>query len=115
MDADDADRVAGALLRSARRRAGLTQAELADRADVPRSVLSAYENGRRQPSVAMLARLAAAGGLTLHLSARRTLDLERNAQKLVDVLSLVDAIPMKPRRGQLPLPVDWKAVGRGLR
>lgn len=55
----------GTLLREARRRAGLSQAELARRAGVTQSVVSAYENAARQPSVPTLARLVAAAGLEL--------------------------------------------------
>lgn len=38
----------GALLRTARQQAGLSQAEVAGRAGVTQSVLSAYESGARQ-------------------------------------------------------------------
>ena len=55
------------LLRDARLRAGLSQAELGRRAGVTQSVVSAYESGARQPSVPMLARLVAATGLELDL------------------------------------------------
>lgn len=64
------DGTAGQLLRQARRRTGITQAELAKRCGVPQSVLSAYERGRRQPSVAALARLLASMGLGLQLTDR---------------------------------------------
>lgn len=56
------DTRAGDLLRASRERAGLTQRELADRAGVAQSVISAYESGRRQPSLPMLARLVQATG-----------------------------------------------------
>lgn len=58
---------AGALLRSSRQRANLTQVELARRAGVTQSVISAYECGARQPAVSTLARLVAATGHTLVL------------------------------------------------
>lgn len=61
---------AGAVLRDARRRAGLSQIELARRAGVTQSVVSAYESGARQPSVPMLERLVAATGFDLALSTR---------------------------------------------
>jgi uncharacterized protein len=64
---------AGRLLREARREAGLSQVELADRAAVSQSVISAYESGSRQPSVPTLARLVAATGLELEMRARRPL------------------------------------------
>ena len=53
---------AGTLLRQARRRAGLSQAELATQAGVTQSVVSAYESGQRQPSIPVLARLIEAAG-----------------------------------------------------
>ena len=62
---------AGALLRQARRRAGLTQVELAVRAGVTQSVISAYESGQRQPSIPALARLIEAAGFELTLGLRR--------------------------------------------
>lgn len=58
---------AGTLLREARTRAALTQSELARRAGVAQSVISAYESGRREPSLRTLQRLIAATGGTLVL------------------------------------------------
>ncbi len=43
-----------------RRRAGLTQKQLADLSGVAQPNIAAYENGTRRPSAKMLARLAAA-------------------------------------------------------
>ena len=60
------------MLRSARRRARLTQSQLADRAGVTQSVISAYEAGRRQPSLSTLSALIAATGYELDLQLRRT-------------------------------------------
>ncbi len=59
------DSLAGDLLRLARVKVGLTQAQLADRAGVAQSLISAYENGRRQPTLPTLKRLLAAAGLEL--------------------------------------------------
>jgi transcriptional regulator with XRE-family HTH domain len=56
---------AGSLLRQARRGAGLSQVELASRAGVTQSVISAYESGHRQPSMATLAALVEAAGYEL--------------------------------------------------
>jgi predicted nucleotidyltransferase/DNA-binding XRE family transcriptional regulator len=56
---------AGALLRRARSRAGLTQRELARRAGVVQSVVAAYESGTREPSLATLAALVEATGTSL--------------------------------------------------
>lgn len=65
------DKSAGALIRESRQRAGLSQAELAGRAQVNQSVVSAYESGGRQPSLPTLKRLIAASGLELELRVRR--------------------------------------------
>ena len=53
---------AGNLLRAARRGARLTQAELAERAGVAQSVISAYESDRRDPALFTLLRLISATG-----------------------------------------------------
>lgn len=55
-------------LRRARARSRLSQSDLARRAGVAQSVISAYESGRRDPSVATLARLIAATGHELDLA-----------------------------------------------
>jgi predicted nucleotidyltransferase/DNA-binding transcriptional regulator YiaG len=65
------DLTAGALLRRARRDAGLSQVELAARAGVTQSVVSAYESGRRQPSLPTLAALVDAAGHELVTDVRR--------------------------------------------
>jgi len=65
------ERSAGTLLRQARKRAGLSQAELAVRAGVTQSVISAYESGHRQPSIPALAALIDAAGCDLALGLRR--------------------------------------------
>ena len=62
---DHADESAGSLLRRARVSAGMSQAELAVRAGVAQSVISAYEAGRRQPALPTLARLIDATGYDL--------------------------------------------------
>jgi hypothetical protein len=62
---------AGALLRQARKRASLSQVDLAARASVTQSVISAYESGQRQPSIPVLARLVDAAGFELTLGLRQ--------------------------------------------
>ena len=62
---------AGALLRQARVAAGLSQAELAARAGVTQSVISAYESGHRQPAIPALAALVDAAGYELVMDVRR--------------------------------------------
>jgi uncharacterized protein len=69
---DHSDETAGSLLRRARRGAGISQAELAFRAGVTQSVISAYEAGRRQPSLPTLARLIDAAGADLVVDIQRS-------------------------------------------
>jgi predicted nucleotidyltransferase/DNA-binding XRE family transcriptional regulator len=54
--------VPGAVLRDARKRARLSQADVARRSGVAQSVISAYESGRREPGVQTLSRLVEATG-----------------------------------------------------
>ena len=55
------------VLRAARQRSHLSQTDLARRAGVAQSVISAYESGRREPTVRTLARLIEATGHELEL------------------------------------------------
>lgn len=65
---------AAALLRDARTRARLSQSELARRAGITQSVISAYEGGRRQPALPTLARLVEASGHELGVEVVPTTD-----------------------------------------
>ena len=56
------------LLREARKRAGLTQAELAQRAGVPQSTIGRIESGARVPSTDLLERLIRATGFELRVA-----------------------------------------------
>jgi transcriptional regulator with XRE-family HTH domain len=77
---------------------GLSQAELARRAGLPRSVVNAYVRGKRAPGADALARLAAAGGFDLTLSPRKPpVDVERASKILVQVLELAEALPYRPK------------------
>lgn len=74
---EDAGAIAGRVLRGARRRAGLTQVELACRAGVTQSVISAYESGHRQPALPTLSALVEAAGLELAVTVRARRDQTR--------------------------------------
>ncbi|HET8815510.1 MAG TPA: helix-turn-helix transcriptional regulator [Solirubrobacterales bacterium] len=79
-------------------RSGLTQAELARRAGLPRSVLNAYLKGTREPGADALLRIAAAGGVELEIAERRPpVDPERASKILNQVLGLAEALPYRPR------------------
>src|SRR2546421_11581592 len=87
------------LLLRARHRAGLSQAELARRAGLPRSVLNAYEHGRREPGGDTLARIVAAAGSELRIApAVRLPDPHRAPNVLADVLDLAERLPTTRRR-----------------
>lgn len=50
-----------------RKAQGITQAELAKRAGVPRSNITRFESGNYNPSLELLVRIAAALGMTLQM------------------------------------------------
>ena len=98
-------------MRTVRRRRGLTQGELARRAGTSQPVISAYEHGRRDPTVGTLRRLIDAAGERLLLTASAAksdlpppADLDEHARRLLDVLTLADAIPHRPRASKLRAP-----------
>lgn len=66
MDAVE-NHLAGALLRSTRGRAGLSQRAFADLIGIAQPTLSAYEAGRRQPTLPMLLGLLRKAGFDLRL------------------------------------------------
>jgi transcriptional regulator with XRE-family HTH domain len=70
------------LVREARRRAGLTQAELADRVNTTQSAIARLEAGATSPSLARIAQLIGACGLTLSVGVTDVDDDEwRRAQR----------------------------------
>jgi transcriptional regulator with XRE-family HTH domain len=92
-------------LRSARRRAGLSQRELAVRAGTSQATLSAYENGRKQPTVETFGRLlaAAASRLVVEPAERPVVQvsdaqLAQAGRTLLAVLELAAALPTRHRR-----------------
>jgi transcriptional regulator with XRE-family HTH domain len=58
---------AAALLVLARLKAGISQRQLAERAGVPATMISAYERGRRSPTLGTLERLLKGAGLELRM------------------------------------------------
>jgi transcriptional regulator with XRE-family HTH domain len=101
----------GELIRAARRRSGLTQAELAERAGTSQPVVSAYERERRDPTFGTLRKLVEASGARLRLEAvpeppdvPPATSPDEHARRLVDVLSVADAIPPRRRRARLDAP-----------
>jgi transcriptional regulator with XRE-family HTH domain len=81
------------LVREARRRAGLTQAQLAARAGTSQPAIARYERGRAMPDIATLDRVVEACGFELRLvlaapDARRRANeqaaLERTVEERLD-------------------------------
>ena len=87
-------------LLKARRRASLSQSALAARAGTSQATISAYESGRKVPSIDTLSRLLAVTGSRLVVErgvARRPSrrEHERTARALADVLALAEALPTR--------------------
>jgi transcriptional regulator with XRE-family HTH domain len=90
------------LIRTARRGAGLTQAELAGRSGTSQATISAYEHGAKTPTPDTLARVLAAAGTRLvavpassPVRVPGARELERRARVLSQVLDLAERLPAK--------------------
>jgi transcriptional regulator with XRE-family HTH domain len=90
------------LIKEARKRADISQRDLASRAGTSQATVSAYESGRKVPSVDTLARLLAAMGARLALEpaagapvAPSAAELRRAGRVLADVLTLAEALPKR--------------------
>jgi transcriptional regulator with XRE-family HTH domain len=92
-------------LREARRRAGLTQTQLASRSGTSQATISAYESGRKQPSLDTLDRLLSATGSRLAIVPGAPPIVQPSAAQharvgaaLVDVLAVAQAMPTRQGR-----------------
>ncbi|MEQ1700273.1 MAG: helix-turn-helix transcriptional regulator [Ilumatobacteraceae bacterium] len=85
----------GSSLRSMRRRAGLTQAQVAAATGIPVTVISAYERGRRQPGLDAASRIVQALGFRVEFVP--TPSPEVRGRRLVQALELAEALPYRPR------------------
>jgi transcriptional regulator with XRE-family HTH domain len=85
------------LLSTTRRRAQLSQRELARRARTSAAAVCLYERGERVPRVDTLERLLAAAGAALSLDARLApeIDLRARGEDLLAVLDLADRLPQR--------------------
>jgi transcriptional regulator with XRE-family HTH domain len=105
----------GGLLEHARASAGLTQDELARRAGTSRTTLSAYENGRKSPTVATFARLLSEAGCELAAQPQVTFTRQPAARgRWVWVPDHLPRLGMAHAfaRVRLPLHLNWSAPGR---
>lgn len=78
----------GELIREARRRARLTQAELARRLNTRQSVIARWESGQRSPTYETLERAAEACGLQLDVELRWKEELAASRQAVARMLRL---------------------------
>jgi putative transcriptional regulator len=102
-------------LRSLRERAGLTQAQLAARIGIAVPVLSAYENGRREPKADIFFRAVEAAGFDVEFAPGHPESSVPHAEERAIVLARVCAVGMAlPRhdRGPLRYP-PFHALTRG--
>lgn len=92
------------MIGDALRMSNLSQAELARRAGLPRSVLNAYLRGHREPGAETLLRIVSAAGGKLEIEERKPpVDPERAGKILTQVLGLAEALPFRPR-AEIPHP-----------
>ncbi len=106
---------AARLLERARVSSGLTQEELARRAGTSRPTLSAYEHGRKSPTVAVFARLLSGAGW--ELAAEPQVSFTRQAAGRGKPVWTPDRLPrLEVARAlavvELPLHLNWSAPGR---
>lgn len=106
--------VAG-LLERARRRAGLSQEQLAQQAHTSRTAVSAYENGRKKPTLDTAERLLTASGFELDLRPRITFrDITGVRGRVFQVPSQLPSLPPQQALANvtLPLSLNWSQPGR---
>jgi transcriptional regulator with XRE-family HTH domain len=106
---------AAQLLEQVRVSSGLTQEELARRAGTSRPTLSAYEHGRKTPTVATFARLLSRAGWELAAQPQVSFTQQPSARGkpvwVPDRLPRLDAAQALARV-ELPLHLNWSAPGR---
>lgn len=102
---------------AARRAAGLTQAQLAERAGTSQTAVSAYEAGHKMPSTETFARLLGASGARLDVRPARhpvrspsIRERERRGRILAQVIELAEALPARHAR-EMKMPPLRDLVG----
>jgi transcriptional regulator with XRE-family HTH domain len=105
------------LIAAVRRESGLSQEELARRSGTSRPTLSAYERGRKSPSLTTVQRIVRAAGFTLEASpivAFRAVPTLRG--RIVVVPDRLWRLPIAMALAQvvLPLHLEWSVPGRAV-
>lgn len=103
------------VLEQARDAAGLSQAALAERAGTSRPTLSAYEHGRKSPTLDTAARIVGEAGFELAITPRvefRQVAAERG--RPIHVPSALPRLPLGRAFAivELPLHLNWSDRGR---
>lgn len=103
------------MLTGARRHAGLSQHELARRAGTSRPTLSAYEHGRRSPTLQTASRVLAAAGF--ELTAVPRIDFSEHPIARGRTVAVASSLPrLEPAQAlatiTLPLHLNWSAPAR---
>jgi transcriptional regulator with XRE-family HTH domain len=103
------------LFEQARTAAGLSQAALAARAGTSRPTLSAYEHGRKSPTLETAARIVGEAGFELAISPRiefREVAVERG--RPLRVPNVLPRLPLERAFAtvELPLHLNWSDRGR---
>jgi transcriptional regulator with XRE-family HTH domain len=83
---DPAPTPAAGLLRLARQKAELTQVELAERAGVSQQAISAYETGRKEPTLPTIQHLVRAAGFELRMRLEPLDDHDKSLETLLATL-----------------------------
>ncbi len=83
---DPAPTLAAGLLRLARDKADMTQADLASAAGVSQQAISAYETGRKEPTLPTLQRLLSAAGLEMRIRLEPIDDHDRTLEAFIQTL-----------------------------
>lgn len=103
------------LLERARLEFGLSQEELARRAGTSRTTVSAYEHGRKSPSLVTAGRLLAQTGHELAIVPRVVFERRTLARgRIAHVPTALPRLPLRQAlaRLMLPLRLNWSEPGR---
>ncbi len=100
----------GDVLKHARQAAGLSQSALAAKAGTSRTTLSAYEHGRKSPTLETTARILRAAGFDLTITARITFrDTAIGRGRSIPVPDALPRLPVHQALAtvQLPIHLNW--------
>ena len=106
------------LLGEARHQAGLSQEQLAQQARTSRTAVSAYENGRKKPTLDTAERLLSASGFDLDMRRRMTFHPVTVARgRVYQVPDQLHSLPTHQALAtvELPLSLNWSQPGRAYR